>query len=331
MEDTDIKNAVFDFFSGRATPIQKQAVNEWLADVSNHDQYYRWLQEWELAHLQGTASWEEAFSRTQRQVDSISASEGLPFSPVLKRSGIWKLFPYRAAAVILFCTSLALYSVRDLIFFQTEKSAYGETRQTVLPDGSVVSLNANSSIRYPRFGFANGRRHVELSGEADFEIRKTADRQPFVVSTATGLRVNVLGTEFTVFARPRGSRVTLRTGKVTLQTNEKTGRRAIIMSPGDIVAINTEGKMSRSHTAKPEDYSSWKDRMITLDRTSLQEISTILEEIYGFRVELNEEGLRERTATGFLPVQNAETALELVSDMFDIHFTHENNIVIFKN
>ncbi len=331
MEYTDIKNAVFDFFSGRATPLQKQAVNGWLAEISNHDQYYRWLQEWELAHLQGKTSWEEAFSRTQRNVDGNSSGEERPAFPVAKKPGIWRVYPYRVAAVVLFCLSLALYPLRDVIFFQTLKSAYGETMQTVLPDGSVVSLNANSSIRYPRFGFAGGRRHVELSGEADFEIRKTPDRQPFVVSTATGLKVNVLGTEFTVFARARGSRVTLRTGKVALQTSEKTGRRDIIMSPGDIVAISTEGKMSRSHTAKPEHYSSWKDRMITLDRTSLQEISTMLEEIYGFRVELGDEGLADRTATGFLPVQNAEMALELVSDMFDIHFTHENNKVIFKN
>lgn len=331
MEESDIRNAVFDYFSGRATPLQKQAINVWLEDPSHHDQYYSWLHKWELDHLQAPASWQNAYARTQHRVThrTLPAESTLPSG----NTGPWYSREFRIAAafVLLSALGISLYLMRDTILYTTVQATYGETKHTMLPDGSQVSLNANSSIRYARFGFGRGQREVSLSGEADFEISRTPDRKLFVVSTSTGLKVTVLGTAFTVFARPRGSQVTLRSGKVALQADRKRADPDIIMAPGDIVSINTAGELSRSHTSRPEHVSSWKEHMITLDRTSLLEISAILEEIYGFRVELNEPELGTRTATGMLPIQNAETALELVSDMFAIHFHREDDKIIFKN
>lgn len=331
MEEIVIKNAALDYFAGRATPLQKKAIEDWLREPMNHEQYYQWLHEWEINHLQATSSWEKAFNRTQHHIEQDRKVVGTVRS--VSVIGWWKHYTFRiVAAIVLFTLfGLFVYKTRDFIFYQTIGTTYGETRKITLSDGSQVTLNANSSLRYPRFGFGKGTRQVELAGEADFEIKHTPKHQRFIVSTATGMTITVLGTEFTVFARPRRSQVILRTGKVALQTHSITKALPIVMKPGDMVAINGVGKLSRTHTAKPERYSSWKNHLIVLERTSLQEIAVMLEETYGFQVELKGPDLANRTATGSLPVQNADVALELIADLFDINFVHHENKVIFKD
>lgn len=46
-----------------------------------------------------------------------------------------------------------------------------------LPDSSVVWLNANACLRYPR-EFSEQIRQVEIKGEAFFEVRKD-EKKPF--------------------------------------------------------------------------------------------------------------------------------------------------------
>jgi len=97
----------------------------------------------------------------------------------------------------------------------------GERMAVTLPDGSDVTLNSSSSLRYRR-GFAwiprvpQGRRVVRLEGEAFFDV--TELERPFQVSTG-GARVTVLGTRFNVHARAAtaresGVRVDIEEGRV---------------------------------------------------------------------------------------------------------------------
>ena len=330
MEDLVIKNAILDYFSGRATPLQKQAIESWLSDTANHEQYYQWLHDWELMHLQASTKWQNDFANTKYRVIKSHNEEVL--QPALTKP-IHITYTYLrsfVAAVFLFLLlGLYAYTTRENIFFKTSKAAYGETKRIKLPDGSLVTLNANSSIRYPRFGFGDGSRQIELAGEADFEIKSTPNRQKFIVSTMTGLKITVLGTEFTVLARPRGSQVILRNGKVALQTPQLVNDLPIEMNPGDVIAISIDGKLSCSHTSHPEQYASWKESKINLDRTSLREIATVLEDLYGLSIELHDPHLGDKTATGLLPTQNADSTIKLIGYMFDIEITRQGDKVIF--
>lgn len=77
-------------------------------------------------------------------------------------------------------------------------TAKGETYQVKLPDGSIVWLNAGSSLSYMTKLVSGGKRMVKLTGEAYFDVKH--DRaKPFVVQTA-GQTVEVLGTQFNINA-----------------------------------------------------------------------------------------------------------------------------------
>ncbi|QDK79008.1 DUF4974 domain-containing protein [Spirosoma sp. KCTC 42546] len=332
MEDILDKKVVFDYFSGHTTPLQKKAVEAWLQDTANHEQYYQWLHEWELSHLQATASWQDAFNRTQERVNQeIPASS--PFLSVSYNRSWWAFSNRNMVAAIVLVTLIgaSLFGLKDRIFYKTIQVGYGQTEQVKLTDGSLVVLNANSSIRFPRFGFGDGTRTVELTGEADFQVQHSPKNQRFVVVTPKGLQVTVLGTQFTVFARQRRSQITLRTGKVALQMSQTPKAPSIIMKPGDLVTLDNSGKLTRAHTTNPEVQSAWKHQRITLERTSLKEIAAILQETYGFQVEIKEPELADRTATGSFPAHNADEVLEMITELFDINFTRQNNKIVFKD
>ena len=71
----------------------------------------------------------------------------------------------------------------------------GGEYKVILPDGSVVWLNSESSLRYPT-RFSGKRREVELQGQGFFEVERD-EQMPFEVKSGD-LRVEVLGTSFDI-------------------------------------------------------------------------------------------------------------------------------------
>lgn len=71
--------------------------------------------------------------------------------------------------------------------------------QVSLPDGTMVWLNASSSLKFPIL-FTAKQQNVQLTGEAYFEVAEQRDR-PFVVEAA-GMKVEAIGANFNVMAYP---------------------------------------------------------------------------------------------------------------------------------
>lgn len=110
----------------------------------------------------------------------------------------------------------------------------GESYQLRLPDGTMVWLNAASSISYP-VSFSNSvLREVELAGEAYFEVSKDKKR-PFVVKTIHQ-QIRVLGTHFNVnaYTDEPELKTTLLEGSIKLNLDEE-GRegQGRILKPGE--------------------------------------------------------------------------------------------------
>lgn len=159
----------------------------------------------------------------------------------------------------------------------TLSTANGETYQVRLPDGSLVYLNAASSLTYSATLMEQGKRIVRLKGEAFFEIAKVTrprtslsrrgatvnqhnDRVPFIVETGSQ-RVEVLGTHFNVMAygdEPAVS-TTLVEGSVSVSSMRrgKVAENEVILKPGE-QALNN-GHDIKISLANLENITDWKD------------------------------------------------------------------------
>lgn len=202
-----------------------------------------------------------------------------------------------AAAVALLIVGLAgLYlsgalGEQERYYYET---AYGERLHIELPDGSVVDLNANSSLEYlpaPK-GVLTARLAV-LSGEAFFQVAKDEDGRGFQVD-GNGLKVNVLGTRFGVYARGSASAVTLEEGSVLVDYAMADRRDSVLMEPGERLSYDTISKAVASERIAVDPVLAWKDGHLIFQNERLRDAADRLEEIFGVEIAIADRGMGDR-------------------------------------
>jgi transmembrane sensor len=146
----------------------------------------------------------------------------------------------------------------------------GKAIQTItLADGSLVTLNAESSLTFPT-AFTKATREVSMTGEIYFEVAHNATK-PFFVSTPTD-KIEVLGTHFNINAY-NSVKTTLLEGKVKIGT--------AILKPGEQFA---KGKITPQDSETLEQIMAWKNGMFRFNETTIHEIMDDVERAYDVKV-----------------------------------------------
>lgn len=137
-------------------------------------------------------------------------------------------------------------------------TAKGESYQLRLPDGTMVWLNAASSVTYPVSFSGAGTRQVTLSGEAYFEVAKDKKR-PFLVKTAHQ-QILVLGTHFNInaYTDEPELKTTLLEGSIRLSPEGAgTDVNTRILKPGEQAVL--AGKQLNIAMVDVEQAVDWKN------------------------------------------------------------------------
>lgn len=185
------------------------------------------------------------------------------------------------------------------------KTGFGEITSSRLPDGSVVTLNGNSSVRYQHTNLVHREREVWIEGEGYFEVQSTADKRKFKVHLGT-LDVVVTGTEFNIYNRLHKTEVLLTSGAITV-SSPLTGETHQLV-PGE-QAVLTNGKILKKSGNIPQ-VTSWKDRTFIFENTSLEEVAQSVEVLYGIKVRLEGDTTPQRKISAILPADNLDVFLQ---------------------
>jgi ferric-dicitrate binding protein FerR (iron transport regulator) len=192
-------------------------------------------------------------------------------------------------------------------------------------------LNANSQIKYkPRFE-KNAPREVWINGEAWFNvvhINKTGmpvqPAERFIVHLPN-MNVEVLGTTFTINTRRNQEQVVLQTGRVKVEVKEKPS--AIYLQPGELVNYNKNSKVLSKTTTNPANCSLWKENRLKFDNTPLREVIQLIEDDYGYKVEVTDSTILDRTLGGTLSSENEQILFKALENMLDVKITVNNKTV----
>lgn len=220
------------------------------------------------------------------------------------------LIQWASAAVFLL-----LLGIFSWLWLRTEEqivvqTSFAEQKTIQLPDHSIVKLNANSSLRYPKSWKSTKTRQVWLQGEAYFEVEKKPQTQQKFQVITKDLTIEVLGTIFNVNARTTATKVFLEEGQINLDLEEQP--QDILMEPGELVTYSkTTGKPLKKQIEK-EAPTSWKDGTAVMKDALLSEIIQKIHEIYDVRMVLENESYREREFTIFLPVSDPELGYQML-------------------
>ena len=167
----------------------------------------------------------------------------------------------------------------------------------VLSDGTKVFLNADSELKYP-VEFSDGKRIVDLKGEAYFEVHKDSLR-PFVVRM-NGAEVTVLGTSFNVNTYGDDGQIytTLVNGSVRV-SSVKNGQ-AEVLKPGMQSVMDVQSGQLTVREVDVEPYVAWREGRFVFRAMTLDLIMRQLQRWYDFEVFYQNSELKDYEFRGVI-------------------------------
>ena len=316
-----IADETFQAWYYRNNPIQVETWGKWMESNPGQSALVQQAVEWmnELKVKESPVSEDQTTGAYEKLAQRLDEEGGAKVRFMTRRK--WWLSA--AAAVLLIATGV--------IFLKTSTSQpslgtqYGEISTKLLPDGSTMMLNANSTAKLSESWDGNMDREVWLQGEAFFHVKKMPNKKRFIVHT-NELDVIVTGTQFNVWTRDNKTSVLLTEGSVTIQTADGKETK---MVPGDFVEINNSTLEKKK--VNQESILAWKESRLIFDNTPMQEVARIIHEHYGVNVVITDRSLDTKPIIGILPNDNLDVLLQSLEATNDFKITRkENEISISK-
>ena len=302
--NTDINNIIARYFGGTATPDDIERLRHWIEQSPENKRIFFEQQDlWEAL----APSFSVTDSDTEKAERKVMAKAGIAprrFGIIRKLVVFWS----RIAAVAI----LPLIAVVAYFLLKPEKvplqditlsTYYGCTSKATLPDSTVVWLNANSSLSYPQDLMYDGKREVNLHGEAYFDVYSDA-AHPFTVHTQY-ISVTATGTEFNVNAYDQNASVTLAEGKVEISDTGK----CIPLQPGEHMQIEN-GIPTVSKNVDLNKYCSWRNGVLIFEDEPINSICRRLEQIYNVKFDID-PAVSDRTFRFILKGENLSEIMNL--------------------
>ncbi|QEC52537.1 FecR family protein [Anseongella ginsenosidimutans] len=227
----------------------------------------------------------------------------------------------RIAASIALCCAAALFiyylSGKGKADYITASASQGKVMQLLLPDSSVLWLNAGSTVKYPRtFG---ATRDVQLvNGEAFFDVRRNEQR-PFRVF-ASGINVTVLGTSFNVksFNNLEEAKITVASGRVQISDSSLN---LGTFSRNDELIINKRSREHYTRTVESGNVIKWRQGAVNLYEVPFRELILTLENAYGISVNYDPAFFANcRTTISFHTSDNLNQVLDMVKAIYGLSY-----------
>ena len=184
-----------------------------------------------------------------------------------------------------------------LAYFETTTPMGAQTK-VVLPDQSVVWVNAGSTLRYGSDFNTNGR-SVQLDGEAYFEITRDS-LKPFIVKSKR-LDIKVLGTSFNVkaYGMDETTDVTLVSGKVNVSLRDEVAHAGdVTLTPNRKLSFNKQTNKVRVSEVDAKDALSWMDGSLKFSEQPFMSIAKDLERKFNVRIRVESDPLRKEIFSG---------------------------------
>jgi len=281
----------------------------------------------ELKKYPADQAWEKVYSRIHKQsAPKESKLRYLISNPL-----------FRIAAAVLLAALLTVSGYEVYYNFVSSKkmmevSATNQILKTfALPDGTLVSLNTDTKIKYPQT-FTGNIREITIEGEAFFEVVPNKDK-PFIIH-AGNAQIKVLGTSFNVNAYPsaKSVEVVVETGKVQVlnKTSVANETDELILTPGETgTLVYSSNSLLKSTNLNPN-FLAWKTRNLIFKATSLAEVIENLEKVYNVNIHLADPKLNELLLTAQFNDYSLDFILKVIETTFQIEVNQVNGQYILK-
>ncbi|MFM9951953.1 MAG: FecR domain-containing protein [Saprospiraceae bacterium] len=317
------------YLDGSATEQESAEVESWIADHPENQQVFDhfsqiWFQS-QAVGFNAEISFDKkaAFRQVLNRIEKDAGSG-------VQRQKPGKLITFpsffvRAAAVLAIGIG-TYFVVRNFLPSNSEVllTATNESMEILLPDSSIINLNAEGEIKYDENFTAD--RKISLTGEAFFEVKKQNNKS-FIVR-ADDLEVKVLGTSFYIIAFENDSLIEVGVKTGTVRVAQISGKESVILKANEMAVYN---KATQSFS-KSGGYSNnklfWKTAVLEFNEQPLYQVLSTLGEVYDKEIVFRQSELENCNFTGRFKNASLEEILGQLQLSFDIKVTMSEQVII---
>lgn len=357
-KDINIEDKIVSVLTGQASQEELSEVRQWLSESDGNRQLYvEYAGIWRTSRAVGR--------NDDYQPDVAWALLCKQMKPKKRHTQnvvpLKKVMMVAAMAVVAFLAGMAVNQFTGKtaddqihLMYTEYSSPYGSKSKVRLPDGSLVWLNAGSTLRYSS-DFNVNSREVYLEGEGYFDVTRN-EQTPFLVQTTT-ITIKVLGTAFNVKAYPEESVVetTVERGSVQLIDPLSSSQEMTILQAHQKAVVVKAMQPDKNHEEAPlqeskpdeikppnyipiadvtvnknvvtEAYTSWKDTRWVIEREKLSSLAVKLERRYNVRFVFGDEELKDYVFSGKLEDETLDQVLEAIQLTAPILYKVKQNTV----
>jgi len=331
------------YLAGECSAPEKEEIRQWLAVDTENRYTADFLQAvWDTPPIQTPPSdvaelWREVASRTGISAEGERVDETSRRFFALPHFSRVRVLKYAAVLLLVMLLALIVNFVGIPFItapapapeWQTAAVGNGDTLALTLDDGTRVTLDAGSRLRYPAV-FKGLERRVFLNGEGFFRVAPNKEK-PFTVHAGHAV-ITVVGTEFNVTAwqGTREIRVAVKTGKVSLHKIDDAAR-AVVIAGGESSVLPANGSPT---TPRPVDVAGllgWMNRDMVFQNVPLREILERLERWHDIRFLPDDDIALSDHLTLHVRSGPLQDTLELIAALMDVDYKRQGPVVYLKS
>lgn len=334
-------NLIARYISQECTPEEKQFVQERL---QSDPDFAALLKKMRLAtnlwspetrSIDVERLWQDLKSTIQLKNTQSFSDEKRVVSKSRKSQRVFPILRYAAMVIFVFAMAYVFSDgfheipwekeVQDQ--FKVVKVKNGERINLTLADGSVLTVDAGSQIRY--FTNLNNERHVYLQGEACFNVNRDPEHPFYVHANHTNVRV--IGTRFNVRSWDAESDVivTVAEGKVTLFREDSLSSESMELSKGEQSTVPVKGPMSKSVNIDTEQFFKWMQNEIYLNDSKVKEVIAQLERWYDYKFVFQDTELLDQEISVHIRGANVNEVIHVISVVTNTQVVRNANQIKF--
>jgi ferric-dicitrate binding protein FerR (iron transport regulator) len=245
-------------------------------------------------------------------------------TPFMKVQKYW-LQIAASILLILSCGISVLYYTqhKDIEYLAqqniTINSGEHGTSLVTLPDGTLVHLNAKSSLSYKQ-DFGRDNRKVELSGEGYFEVKKNTEKK-FIVNTGY-IDVTVLGTKFNLYAYEDKDiiEMALVEGHVNVSTSQPP-YQTICVKPNEKVTYNKYDNKLNIEKTTTKIETAWLNKELVFREEKLENVFQCLSRKFRVKFSIDSSISVDDVYTGAFDDEKIEDILEVLKIHYGFNYT----------
>ncbi|EDM38202.1 putative anti-sigma factor [Pedobacter sp. BAL39] len=300
---------------------ERQRVSAWLSsDPANTAHFLKFKKIWEASKqlaaestVDETAAWMAFKAKADQRQHSKSS-----LSP---RKNHYLIFKIAAVSLL----AIGAWSVYQVVSNNTyiDMHADGNIASNTLPDGSVLTLNKGTSLKYAS-DFRNERTVHLDSGDVFFNVAK--DRtHPFVIRL-TDLSVTVVGTSFNIRHHRQETEINVESGIVEVQRGDEILR---LQKSEHLSLASPEAKLQKKKNTD-QLYNYYHSRLFIARNTPLPKLIATLNDAYRSSIVL-EAGLEHLTFSSTLKADNLEENLSIICDALNLQRSGNGQQIYLSN